>query len=331
MAAAKKEYDGHIKNVTWELVPRTSVPRGKNILRGKWVFDDKRDERGRLVKYKARFVAKGYTQQYGEDYEDTFAGVVIAKSFRIMLSMLNADATNDMEHWDVRMAFTQATLEEELFMEQPEGFEYDKPNLVCKLKKSLYGLKQSAHNWQKLLVEIMTAQGFYPINADPCVYTKRLSGGAWIVCSTHVDDIFALCNEAGRAERSQLLEAFRARVEIDNLGPVSWAKTQVLRDAQAGILKISQERYVNETLELHYPKMLTMTGAAQRTPYYVKLPEDGDETPPRGPQEVNAIQDWCLVVDRSNLKTGHYYASTLVLQGDQQAYARVKQKGRMYF
>lgn len=58
---------------------------------------------------------------------------------------------------------------------QPEGFEYDKPNLVCKLKKSLYGLKQSAHNWQKLLVEIMTAQGFYPINADPCVYTKRLS------------------------------------------------------------------------------------------------------------------------------------------------------------
>jgi len=100
------------------------------------------------------------------------------------------------------------------------------------------------------------------------------------VCSTHVDDIFALCNEAGRAERSQLLEAFRARVEIDNLGPVSWAlKTQVLRDAQAGILKISQERYVNETLELHYPKMLTMTGAAQRTPYYVKLPEDGDETP----------------------------------------------------
>jgi len=77
------------------------VPRGKNILRGKWVFDDKRDERGRLVKYKARFVAKGYTQQYGEDYEDTFAGVVIAKSFRIMLSMLNADATNDMEHWGV--------------------------------------------------------------------------------------------------------------------------------------------------------------------------------------------------------------------------------------
>jgi len=165
MAAAKKEYDGHIKNATWELVPRTSVPRGKNILRGKWVFDDKRDERGRLVKYKARFVAKGYTQQYGEDYEDTFAGVVIAKSFRIMLSMLNADATNDMEHWDVRMAFTQATLEEELFMEQPEGFEYDKPNLVCKLKKSLYGLKQSAHNWQKLLVEIMTTQGFLP---DQC-------------------------------------------------------------------------------------------------------------------------------------------------------------------
>jgi hypothetical protein len=283
LAAAKKEYDGHMANGTWELVPRASVPPGKNILRGKWVFDDKRDERGRLIKYKARFVAKGYTQKYGEDYQETFAGVVIGKSFRIMLAMLNANAQHSMEHWDVRMAFTQAELDEELFMEQPEGFEQGKEEMVCKLRKSLYGLKQSAYNWQRLLKDIMHAQGFYPLKADPCVYVKRSGGGAWVVCSTHVDDIFILCNSAGRSERARLWEAFSARVQIENLGPVAWAlNTQVLRDVENGVLKISQERYINEVLELYYPQLQDAAcgpRAAMKTPYYTKPPSDDDAKP----------------------------------------------------
>ena len=82
------------KNATWKLVKRAEVPKGKNILQGKWVFDDKRDENGNLIKYKARFVAKGFTQKYGEDYTETFAGVVIGKSFRIMLSILNSNAAH---------------------------------------------------------------------------------------------------------------------------------------------------------------------------------------------------------------------------------------------
>jgi len=226
---------------------------------------------------------RGFTQQYGEDYADTFAGVVIGKSFRIMLSMLNADEGNEMQHWDVRMAFTQAVLDEELYIEQPEGFEKDKEKYVCKLRKSLYGLKQSAYNWQ-LLTEIMHSQGFYPIKADPCVFSKRASKGAWVVCSTHVDDIFVLCNKAGEVDRDKLFKAFSSRVEIENLGSVSWAlQTQILRDARAGVLKISQERFINEILQQHYPMMQAMPDyirETKKTPYYLK-PEVTEDAEPR--------------------------------------------------
>ena len=75
------------------------------------MFDDKRGEDGRILKFKARFVAMGFTQKYGVDYQETFAGVVVGKSFRIMLAMLNEDPTHEMDHWDVKMAFTQAPVE----------------------------------------------------------------------------------------------------------------------------------------------------------------------------------------------------------------------------
>ncbi len=136
------EYQGHIKNGTWEVVKKSTIPFGKNILRGKWVFDDKRDESGKISKFKARYVAMGFTQKKGIDYNETFAGVVVGKSFRTMLVILNENKNFEMEHWDVKMAFTQAELNEELFMYQPELFEEKADQYVCKLKKSLYGLKQ---------------------------------------------------------------------------------------------------------------------------------------------------------------------------------------------
>src|SRR6185437_11526887 len=175
--AAEEEIKGLEDNGTWSLVPISSVPRGKNILRGKFVFDDKRDDTGKIVRFKARFVAMGFTQRYGEDYFETYASVVATKSLRTMLSILNEDPTHTMEHWDVKLAFTQARVEEELYMFQPEGFEKvvengsvsgpgptPKPQkFVCRLHKSLYGLKQSACNWQLLLVACMRDQNFLPL------------------------------------------------------------------------------------------------------------------------------------------------------------------------
>ena len=150
----------------------------------------------------------GFTQIHGEDFAETFAGVVIGKTFRIMLSILVSNPQNNMEHWDVRMAFTQAKLEEELYMEQPEGFARDEKKLVCRLHKSLYGLKQSARNWQLMLNSIFRATHFNSLHADPCVFMRR-EKDTWCICCTHVDDIFVLFNPEGKFFRDELFEKIR--------------------------------------------------------------------------------------------------------------------------
>jgi hypothetical protein len=190
----------------------------------------------------------GCTQKFGVDYEETFAGVVVAKSFRIMLSILNEDPENEMEHWDVKMAFTHAPLEEEVYMYEPEGFESEGAKKVCKLLRSLYGLKQSARNWQLLLKKHFLQNGFFATHADPCVFFL-CETTAWCMCSTHVDDIFCLFNKAGKILRDKLFQSILASIPIENLGNVSWAlKTSILRDRASGLLKISQEQYTQEWL-----------------------------------------------------------------------------------
>ena len=247
--ACQAEIDGHKKSGTWDLVDFSTIPKVKNILRGKWVLDDKRGEDGRVLKFKARYVAMGNTQKYLVDYDETFAGVMVAKSFRIMLSILNEDSTYEMEHWDVRMAFTQAVLDEEIFMYQPEGFEVDGANKICRLLKSLYGLKQSARNWQQMLISMLQEAGFVSLMADPCIFFLK-KGDAWCMVSTHVDDIFCLFNLGGKILRDGLFKIISGYVDMENLGPVSWAlKTTILRDRQAGIIKISQEQFTREYLK----------------------------------------------------------------------------------
>ena len=145
------------------------------------------------------------------------------------------------------MAFTQAFLDDEIFMYQPEGYEQGEEN-VCLLKKSLYGLKQSARNWQLLLKNYFLQNGYFTLHADPCVFFLK-ENSAWCMCSTHVDDIFCLYNVSGKILRDKLFASILSGVKIENLGPVSWAlKTLILRDRPSGILKISQEQYTQEFL-----------------------------------------------------------------------------------
>lgn len=245
------EFDGHIENETWIVVPRSRMPRGTNLIRGKWVFDDKRGEDGKILKFKARYVACGYSQKPGIDYGETFAGVVVVKTFRIMLVILNEDPTFEMEHWDVKMAFTVAPLEETLYMAEPEGYETGaKGENVCLLKKSLYGLKQSARNWQKLLEKYFFDAGFSRSRADPCLYFKIVPAQGFCLITTHVDDIFVLYDKKGKNHCEVLRKKIFSEIKVENLGPVSWAlKTAILRDRQNGILKISQEQFTLEFLE----------------------------------------------------------------------------------
>ena len=248
--AAEEEISGLEKNFTWVLVPISTVPRGKNILRGKFVFDDKRGPDGKILRFKARFVAMGFTQKAGIDYFETYAGVANTKSFRIMLVILNSDKTFSMEHWDVKMAFTVAPVTEELYMSQPEGFiPVGKENFVCRLKKSLYGLKQSAKNWKDFCLRVACGAHFAAAHIDNALFYRRDETGFCLV-AFHVDDVFPLYDAGGKVFRDELFKAFSDKCEISNLGEISWAlKTAIKRDRENGVLKISQESFCKEFLE----------------------------------------------------------------------------------
>jgi histone deacetylase 1/2 len=142
------EFEALIKNKTWHLVP---PPRGRNIIDSKWVWKIKRKANGTVDRYKGRLVAKGYTQRYGIDYEDTFSPVVKAATIRLILSIAVSKGWS-LRQLDVQNAFLHGVLEEEVYMRQPPGYEdKSKPGYVCKLDKALYGLKQAPRAWYSRL------------------------------------------------------------------------------------------------------------------------------------------------------------------------------------
>ncbi|KAM1048568.1 hypothetical protein ACFX14_027616 [Malus domestica] len=144
MKAMESEMDSLLKNNTYELV---ELPKGRKALKNKWVFKLKNDDN--MTRYKARLVVKGFGQKKGVDFDEIFSPVVKMTSIRVILGMA-ASMDLELEQLDVKTAFLHGNLEEEIYMEQPKGFEVKgKETLVCKLKKSLYGLKQAPRQWNK--------------------------------------------------------------------------------------------------------------------------------------------------------------------------------------
>ena len=142
--AAENEYQSLLKNNTWELVER---PKDKNVITCKWVFKVKRNADGTVDRYKARLVAQGYSQEEGMDYDDTFAPVARYSSIRSLLAIAN-QLNLEVHQMDVKTAYLNGDLEHEIYMEQPDGYvDKHQKDLVCRLRKSLYGLKQSARCW----------------------------------------------------------------------------------------------------------------------------------------------------------------------------------------
>jgi hypothetical protein len=138
MRAMQEEMDSLHKNHTYELV---KLPKGKKTLKNKWVYRIKQEEHTPHPRYKARLVVKGFNQRKGVDYDEIFSPVVRMTSIRVILG-LAASLNLEIEQMDVKTTFLHGDLEEEIYMEQPEGFLVKgKEDYVCKLKNSLYGLK----------------------------------------------------------------------------------------------------------------------------------------------------------------------------------------------
>ena len=146
--AMGRELDSLKNNNVWDL---TTLPAGKKAIGSKWVYKVKTNSDGSIERYKARLVAKGFNQKFGSDYDETFCPVVRLESLRNLIA-LSAKHKLQLHHVDVHTAFLNGTLQEEVYMEQPVGYvRKGEEHLVCRLKKSIYGLKQGSRCWNSVL------------------------------------------------------------------------------------------------------------------------------------------------------------------------------------
>jgi transposase InsO family protein len=238
--AMEEEIESITRNKTWNLA---ELPYNKRAIGCKWVYKLKSDEFGKVCRYKARLVAQGFNQKFGVDYDEVFAPVARPATFRILLSMAGAN-NYCVKQFDIKTAFLNGDIEEEIYMRQPPGFE--KGTGVCKLNKSLYGLKQSARVWNKAFNDVVLKFGFVQNEIDKCLYSYRSKSDVCYLI-VHVDDILVASNN------ENLINEFKYHLakyfEMKDMGNVKhFLGIDVNRDDEGNYI-ISQSKYIDEIVE----------------------------------------------------------------------------------
>jgi hypothetical protein len=146
-----------------------SRPNNRNDISWKWVFKLKRDANGIPIRYKERLVARGFNQKHGIDYFETFSPTIRFSSFRLLLVVAVKNGWS-IEHLDIKTAFLHGKLDEEVYIEQPEG--YSVGPQVCRLKKAIFGLKQDARSWYKMIEPVLLAMDFKKCVNEPCIFYR---------------------------------------------------------------------------------------------------------------------------------------------------------------
>jgi hypothetical protein len=229
-------------------VPR---PSSRKIVGSRWVFRTKRNPDNSIARYKARLVAQGFSQKPGIDYQpdEISAPVASIESIRTTLARATQQDWTILQ-LDVDTAYLNAPVSEEIFMKQPPGFEKtaaDGTELVCKLNRSLYGLKQAAFNWNKTITSYFTEIGLKPCSTDPCVFSKHHQGDIAVIV-LYVDDLLITGNRDSTLQ--DIKQQLSRRFKMKDLGEVSQLLgMQVTRDRSAGTLKIDQTKYIQDMLD----------------------------------------------------------------------------------
>ena len=246
--AADQEYRSLIDSGTWDLV---DLPANKNLVGCKWVFKVKCNANGNIDRYKARLVAQGYSQRHGVDYDEVFAPVARYTTIRTLLAIAN-QYNLEIHQMDVKSAFLHGSLDNEIFMKQPEGYvDKNYPDKVCKLKRSLYGLKQSARCWNSCIDDFLKSCGYSQSKADPCVYYKsemRDGKQSLIITAVYVDDIILLSDDIEflMQEKQKLCNNF----QMDDRGELNYLLGMVItRDRTKRVLTIDQNLYLRNVLQ----------------------------------------------------------------------------------
>ncbi|KAJ9557023.1 hypothetical protein OSB04_011637 [Centaurea solstitialis] len=242
--AMKAEMQSMYDNQVWEL---TDLPQHCKAVGRKWVFKKKTDMDGNVHTFKARLVAKGFTQTHGIDYDETFSPVAMLKSIRILMA-ISAYFNYEIWQMDVKTAFLNGKLTEDVYMEQPEGFEDPKnPNKVCKLLKSIYGLKQASRSWNLHFDERIKEFGFTKSEFEPCVYTK-FSGSIVTFLVLYVDDILLIGNDVPtlHSVKSWLSKCF----QMKDLGEAAYILgIKIYRNRSKRLIGLSQSTYIDKILK----------------------------------------------------------------------------------
>ena len=239
-AAMRDELKSHEDNKTWTLV---DLPPNRKAVKSKWVYTYKADGR-----HKARLVAKGFTQVQGIDYEETFSPVARFESIRFLLAHAALEDW-DIEALDVKTAFLYGVLDEEIYMEQPEGFvEPGQEGKVCRLWKAIYGLKQASRTWNHKIHKTLEDLGFTRTNSDAGVYVYRQRvGDSDLVIILYVDDLLPMGSDP--AQIKFIKEKLQEEYQMRDLGPVqNFLGMRITRDRDARTIAVDQESYIEEAL-----------------------------------------------------------------------------------
>ena len=243
--AIQKELTSHATNGTWEVVNK---PKGRKTITSKWVFKKKFLPSGLIDKYKARLVARGFTQQHGIDYEETFAPTLRYESLRLLFALA---VKHRLRLWllDVITAYLNGDIDAEIFMEIPEGMPQKQSGKVLKLLKGLYGLKQSGRIWNEKFRKVIKKIGFQPITADTCIFKKEFDQGTCLI-ALYVDDIIIASNRSS-IYRS-VKEAITSVFKVTDSGPLTGVLgIRVTQDLNAGMLAMDQANYIESMLAKH--------------------------------------------------------------------------------
>jgi Reverse transcriptase (RNA-dependent DNA polymerase) len=242
--AMKQEYECLIKNDTWEEVV---LPCGAPVVGCRWVFDLKLNVDGSIKRYKARLVARGFSQTEGVDYFETFAPVTSMTNVRLLLALA---AINDWDtkQLDIETAYLNAKVKEDIYMKQIPGFATKSRSSVLKLKRSLYGLKQSAKNWNDCLSAYLEEIGMVRSIVDPCLFYYRDESGKVALLSVYVDDLILTGNASDAM--NEIVKLLSQKFKVKDFGEVHQILGMIVtRDRDAGEMIIHQSSYIRTMLK----------------------------------------------------------------------------------
>ena len=240
--AMNDEHASLLENNTWEL---TTLPPNQNIIPTRWLYRIKYNSDGTINRYKARLVAKGFAQIYGMDYDETYAPVFKFTSLRTILT-IGAIFNLEIHQMDVKTAFLNGDIDTEIYIEPPQGYR-QKPDQVCKLRKGLYGLKQSPRLWNKRINDYLTDNQFKRCVSDPCIYYRHYAEKDFDLLSIWVDDIVII---APLSRIETIKKTLSKEFKMTDEGNLSYILgINVTRDRNHRTIHLNQPRYIDLLLE----------------------------------------------------------------------------------